>query len=150
MYQYLGCGLDNIHLRNGYEMRRTESGSEVVWIDDVKGLHRAIAQCVCDLARPLSAKEFKFLRKELDLSQRQVATMLCIDEQTVSLWERGNSPINPAAEMLLRLLMKETLSGNAEVKGALERLCEIDRKEREGAVPSLEFEMRQHDWRLAA
>jgi putative transcriptional regulator len=148
-YRYLGCGLDNIHLRNGYEFRQTQSGTELVWIDDVKGLHRAIAQQVSDLPRPLTPKEFKFLRKELDLSQRQVTAMMRVDEQIVSLSERGNSPINPAAEMLLRVLMKETLSGNAEVKAALERYSALDREER-ASETALEFEMRQHDWRLAA
>ena len=148
-YRYLGSGLDNVYLRNGYEFRQTDSGLEVVCIDDVMGLHRAIARSVCDLRRPPAPKEFKFLRKELDLSQRQAATMLGVDEQTVSLWERGNSPLNPAAEMLLRVLMKETLSGNAEVKSALERYCELDREERE-SQKALEFEIRQQDWGLAA
>ena len=117
MHQYLGSGLDNIHLRNGYEVRQTASGAEVVAIDDIKGLHRVIAQSICDLARPLAAKEFKFLRKELDMSQRQVAAMVGVEEQTVSLWERGNTAINPAAEMLVRVLMREhqrsTKSSNA-------------------------------------
>jgi DNA-binding transcriptional regulator YiaG len=110
MYQYLGCGLDNTHLCNGYEVRRTASGKEVVWIDDVKGLHRAIARHLCDADRPLEANEFKFLRKEMEMSQGQAASMMGVEEQTVSVWERGGT-INPAAENLLRMWMKEALGG---------------------------------------
>jgi len=106
MHHYLGCGLDNIHLRNGYDLRRTKSGTEVVWIDDVVGLHRTIAKCICDLTCPLAPREFKFLRKELDLSQRQVADRLEVDEKTVYLWERGELPIISAADVLLRELTR--------------------------------------------
>jgi DNA-binding transcriptional regulator YiaG len=149
MYQYVGCGLDNVQLRNGYEVRRTTSGTEVVHIDDVAGLHRALAQWVCDLSRPLTPKEFKFLRKELDMSQRQVAMMAGVDEQTVSLWERGQSPINQAAERLLRVLMKEHISGNAEVQAALERFCALDRAQREQEETAVELEAAP-EWRIAA
>jgi DNA-binding transcriptional regulator YiaG len=148
MYRYLGCGLDNVWLRNGYELSRTESGKEIVVISNKDGLHKAIAKGLCDIARPLSGKEFKFLRKELDMSQRQVAEMVAVEEQTVSLWERDQHAINRAAERLLRTLMKETLSGNAEVRALLERFAEIDREARE-AERDLQFEA-MPDWQLAA
>ena len=148
MYRYLGCGLDNVWLRNGYELRKTASGNEVVAIQDVVGLHRAIADNLCEIGRPLSGKEFKFLRKELDMSQRQVASMTGVEEQTVSLWEREAHAVNPAAERLLRSLMKETISGNAEVRALLERFCELDRECR-AAERQLEFEAAP-GWQLAA
>lgn len=146
MYKYLGCGLDNVQLRNGYELRKTASGVEVIAIQDVIGLHRAIAISLCEAIRPLTANEFKFLRKEVDMSQRQVAQLTGVREQTVSLWERG-SPINAAAERLLRSLVKETLSGNPEVQGMMERFCALDREIR--GVGDLEFEA-DPNWRLAA
>lgn len=149
MYKYLGCGLDNILLRNGYELRKTASGVDVVAIQDVAGLHRAIAKNLCDVTRPLTSKEFRFLRKELDMSQRQVALLARVEEQTVSLWERG-SPINSASEMLLRSLMKENLSGNPEVKALMDRFCALDREMRANEIQKdLEFEACP-DWRLAA
>lgn len=149
MYKYLGCGLDNILLRNGYELRKTASGVNVVAIQDVAGLHSAIAQNLCDVTRPLTSKEFKFLRKELDMSQRQVALLARVEEQTVSLWERGSS-INSASEMLLRSLMKESLSGNPEVRALMDRFCALDRETRANeSQADLEFEACP-DWRLTA
>lgn len=149
MYKYLGCGLDNILLRNGYELRKTASGVDVVAIQDVPGLHRAIAENLCDVTRPLTSKEFKFLRKELDMSQRQVALLARVEEQTVSLWERG-SPINSASEMLLRSLMKENISGTPEVKALMDRFCALDREMRANQIQAdLEFEACP-DWQLAA
>ena len=149
MYRYLGCGLDNILLRNGYELRKTASGVDVVAIQDVAGLHRVIALNVCERTRPLTSKEFRFIRKELDMSQRQVALLMGVEEQTVSLWERG-SPINAASDMLLRSLMKEHLSGNPEIKALMDRFCALDREARSGETQTdLEFEACP-DWRLAA
>lgn len=147
MYRYLGCGLDNIQLRNGYEFVTSASGLEVVAIQDVEGLHRVIAENICDKEGPLSAKEFRFLRKELDMSQRTVAQFVGVEEQTVSLWERDVTAINPASERLLRSLMKETLSGNPEIRGLLDKRCELDREVRRQQV--LEFEV-SPEWRLAA
>lgn len=152
MYRYLGCGLDNVVLRNGFEIDQTESGAEVVRISNVEGLHHAIAKSLCELVRPLTASEFKFLRKELDMSQRQVAAMAGVTEQTVSLWERGNSEINDAAERLLRVIYMEVHSNNAEAKALLERFCALDREIRQMEA-ELEFEVSSlgdPSWRLAA
>lgn len=134
MYKYLGCGLDNILLRNGHELRKTASGVDVVAIQDVAGLHRAIAKNLCDVTRPLTSKEFRFLRKELDMSQRQVALLARVEEQTVSLWERG-SPINSASEMLLRSLMKENLSGNPEVPSSSAVILQRRQRRSDGRPP---------------
>jgi putative transcriptional regulator len=151
MYRYLGCGLDNVMLRNGYEQRQTASGVEIVAIQDVEGLHRAIALSLCEVLRPLTAKEFRFLRKEMDMSQRQLASMADVTEQTVSLWEREGAEINSSAERLLRILVKETLTDNAEVRAMLERFCSLDREVR--AAEQIEFELEQDaepEWRQAA
>ena len=151
MYRYLGCGLDNVMLRNGYELRQTESGAEVVAIQDVEGLHRAIALNLCEVQRPLTAKEFRFLRKELDMSQRQVAAIAAVTDQTVSLWEREGAEINESAERLLRLCVKGQLSGDAKLCELLDRFCELDREMR--ATEQLEFELEDDgdpEWRHAA
>ncbi len=147
MYKYQGCGLENIYLRNGVEIMHTESGMEVVRIEDQRGLHKVIAHNLCQLNRPLSGKEFRFLRKELDLSQRQVAMMVGFEEQTVSLWEREQQPVNPPAERIVRLLMAELLDDNLHLRQLLERFSEIDRVVR--ATERMEFEVNA-EWRQAA
>ncbi len=131
LYRYMGCGLDNVYLRNGYSVRTAESGEEFVNIENIDGLHRAIAKGIIDSAPSLDAKTFKFLRKELDMSQRQIAAIVGVEEQTVSLWERAKNPIPQHAEILLRALVKETISGNAELKKLITKFNSLDREVRE-------------------
>jgi putative transcriptional regulator len=130
LYRYKGCGLDNVYLQNGYTVSTLQSGDEVVSIEDIEGLHCAIASVVVDSASALDAKTFKFLRKELDMSQRQVAQMLDVDEQTISLWERARTPLPQHADLLLRALVKEKMSGNAELRKLIQRFNSLDREAR--------------------
>ena len=127
-YRYEQCGLDYVYLANGFRLAQTADGSDVVVIDDVEGLHRAIREFVVDLARPLNPREFRFLRKEIDVSQRQLAMMAGVEEQTVSMWERGNSPIQRSAEMLLRAWVREHDSDRPAVRELTERLNALDRE----------------------
>lgn len=131
LYRYQGCGLDNVYLQNGYTTSKLRSGEEVVSIEDIEGLHCAIASVVIDAPSALDAKSFKFLRKELDMSQRQVAQMLDVQEQTVSLWERAINPVPQHADLVLRALAKEKLSGNAEFWKMIQRFNALDRAARE-------------------
>ena len=130
LYRYKGCGLDNVYLLNGYVISRLKSGEDVVVIEDLEGLHRAIAMNIVESSYPLDAKTFRFLRKELDMSQKQVAQINGVDEQTVSLWERARIPVPQSAELLLRALAGETMKGHSELKKLIERYNSLDREAR--------------------
>jgi DNA-binding transcriptional regulator YiaG len=130
LYRYRGCGLDNVYLVNGYTSRKLRSGEEIVAIEDIAGLHRAIALMLIESAPALDGKQFRFLRKELELSQRAVALILGNDEQTISLWERRTEPVPQPADLVLRALAKETLSGHPELKKLIERFNSLDREQR--------------------
>lgn len=127
LYHYAECGLDYVYLVNGFTRTKTGDGVEVVVIDDVAGLHAAIREDVVSLARPLTPKEFRFLRREIDVSQRRLADLVGVDEQTVSMWERGNSPIQKSAELLLRAWVRECDSEKPAVRELTERLNALDR-----------------------
>ena len=127
VFRYAGCGLDNVFLRNGYTFTQLSSGEEVIHITDVMGLHRALAQAIVDGPAELDAQTFKFLRKEQDKSQRQLASILGVEEQTVSLWERARTPIPKYADLVLRTLAKERCSNNAELNAMVDRLNSLDR-----------------------
>lgn len=127
-YRYEECWLDYVYLANGFRLGKTADGDDVIAIDDVEGLHRAIREFVANLARPLNPKEFRFLRKEIDVSQRQLAVMAGVEEQTISMWERGNSPIQRSAEMLLRVWVTEHDSDRPAVRELTERLNTLDRE----------------------
>ena len=130
LFRYQGCGLDNVYLTNGYRKTVSTAGQEGLFIEDIEGLHHAIAIVIVDSSTPLDAMTFKFLRKELDMSQRQIAKTLGVEEQTVSLWERARAPIPQSAEIFLRTLTKEICSGNAEMLRIVERINTLDRDDR--------------------
>lgn len=63
----------------------------------------------------LTGTEFRFLRKELDLSQHRLADLIGTTEQTVALWEkRGKIP--KTADRMLRAIYLETIDGNVKLK----------------------------------
>ena len=89
----------------------------------MRELHRAIARRIAVEKPRLSGAEFRFLRKELSLSQVALAKWLELDEQTVSLWERGRFRIPVAPDRVLRQLVLEQYGGNARLKDLIERLA---------------------------
>lgn len=125
MYHYTEVGLQNVWLANGYNERTTAYG-KAVSIDDADGLHLAIGR---EIARQsyLTGCEFRFLRKELDLSQHRVADLLGTSEQTVALWEkRGKIP--KTADRMFRAIYLEAIDGNVKLKELIERAADLDRK----------------------
>lgn len=129
-FRYQGCGLDNVFLVNGYKIIESVAGNKSIFIEDIEDLHKAIARSIVDDASPLDAQTFKFLRKELGMSQRQFGEFLDMTEGSVSLWERARQPIPQAAQIFIRALVKEKCSGNAELMKTIERLNTLDREER--------------------
>jgi len=87
MYHYTSCGLDNVHLKNGYTLKETPYGPGVS-IEDIESLHLAIAADLLRQKTPLTGAQFRFLRKEQDLTQAQMAAILGVTEQTVAAWEK--------------------------------------------------------------
>ena len=69
MYHYTESGLSNVYLKNGVTVEVVD-GEEYTSIDDMNGLHSAIAQTIVNTNKPLAHDEFKFLRVELNVSQK--------------------------------------------------------------------------------
>ena len=87
MYQYTGCGLENVFLKNGYTIKHSSFG-RTVSIDDIQGLHCAIAMDILRQKTSMNGQQFRFLRKEQDLTQAELAAILGVTEQTVAAWEK--------------------------------------------------------------
>lgn len=146
MYRYTESGLDNVFLKNGYEIKESPYG-ELVSIHNMDGLHKAIAESIVQYSpTPMNGKEFRFLRIELDLSQRVLADILGRKEQTVSLWERGERKVPKDCDLLLRAMYQEKVNGSAQIKALFDQLSKIDRE-----VARLELEEKESgDWGIAA
>ncbi|WP_322053671.1 helix-turn-helix domain-containing protein [Paraburkholderia bannensis] len=131
MYHYTEIGLQNVWLANGYHVRETSCG-EAVSIENADGLHRAIGRVLAGESY-LTPAEFRFLRKELELSQHRAADLLGTSEQTVALWEkRGKIP--KTADRMFRAIYLETIDGNVKLKELIERVADLDRKPDERLV----------------
>lgn len=125
-YHYVESGLDNVWLANGYEHRKTKYG-EGLSITDAKGLHKVIGRWLINLPKPLIGAELRFLRLEMELSQKSLAGIIGADEQAVRRWEKARKKaINGPADRLVRALYKECLGGDGSVRRMVERLAELD------------------------
>jgi DNA-binding transcriptional regulator YiaG len=130
MYHYEASGLPYVFLKNGFERVETPYGKGVT-IHDLPGLHKAIAQILIGSTHPLLGCEFRFLRTELGLSQAELGELLGRDVQSVARWEKGrNQRVDPAAERVLRVLYRETLSREQKRNSVIDYLRELDAAQR--------------------
>lgn len=146
LFHYTGCGLRNIYLRNGYEIKDTPYGKTVA-IHNLEGLHRAIGLNIVRNKPKLSGGEIRFLRKELDLSQKVLADFLGVSENSVRGWENNRGKITKAPERVLRLIYCEFACEKPEVKNLIERISQLSR---DIHYATIEFEETNSGWSTAA
>ena len=126
MYQYTGCGLENVWLANGYAIKETPYG-EGVAIDDVDGLHRAIGKRIVEQNSRLTGEEFRFFRKGMGFSQSALGKMFGVTDQTIANWEKkGDVP--KMADSQIRQYFALSIDGGSDVGAILRRIAELDHK----------------------
>lgn len=142
MYHYTESGLANAWLANGFKLKPTRYGDAVA-IDDVDGLHLAIAKNLVEKRGSLTGKEFRFLRTLMNMSQGGIAGMLGVQEQSVSLWERTGK-VPKAQDALIRLIANEQLvKGNCGIAEVIERINVVERLVNQRIVAT----ERGHKWK---
>lgn len=144
-YHYPQCGLDDVYLLNGYKRHQTVYGSGIT-VENVEGLHEAIAEHLCLNKALLNGKEFRFLRKLLDLTQAEVAVFLGCDVQSVARWEKGKSEINGAADKLMRILYLGSRCSGIDAAEIIKKVAALDTKITDRQV----FEDTPEGWKAAA
>ncbi|HEX9782635.1 MAG TPA: helix-turn-helix domain-containing protein [Opitutaceae bacterium] len=127
MLKYKESGLRNVWLQNGYTVKNTPYGKAVA-IQDVEGLNHLLAKMIAQKPR-LTGAEFRFLRKELDLSQAALARMFGCDAQTIALWEKNKVRLPRLADRMLRLIYREHAEGNVKIREIIEREHDMDKKD---------------------
>ena len=147
-FHYESCGLPNIWLRNGFVVRESAYG-EAVSVHNLEGLHRAIGLSLV-LSKPtLTGAEVRFLRKEMDMPQVQLAHLLDVSESAVRNWESPDrNDISGPAERMLRALYLEYAKEGSEIRKLLERLSQLNRDIH--AVDLVEFAETEGVWQTAA
>ena len=131
----------NAWLANGHQVKHTSYG-EAMAIDDIDGLHLAIAQNLIEKKGSLTGKQFRFLRTLMGMSQIGIAGMLGVQAQSVSLSERTNK-VPKAQDALHRLIANERLvKGNVGIAEVIERINVVGRMVNHRIV----VKERRHKW----
>ena len=147
-HHYRQCGLDNVYLRNGFEGQSTKHG-KTIRIHDIDGLHRAIGMCLIQEKKVLAGAEIRFLRHEMDLTQKMLGTLLDKSNQAVARWEKGKVRMDGPADRLLRLLYESHAAENGpenRIRELLEQLAELDSSD----LGNVQFEDTGAGWSRAA
>jgi DNA-binding transcriptional regulator YiaG len=100
-YHYLASGLDNIFLLNGVMETETSYGP-MVHIENINGLHHAIGLHIVEKNEPMRGAEFRFLRKQLGITQVKLAGLFKVTDQTIANYEKEETPMDGAAEAYLK------------------------------------------------
>lgn len=129
-YRYEECGLDYVTIRN-MRVVVDDTGEETYCIPNITDLHKLIAACLITRRHGLLGQELRFLRTELGMTQAELGQLVKKDHQTIGRWERGETPIDDNAEVVIRTYAAEALEIPREITiEELARRC----------VPSAEIE----------
>ena len=110
-YRDTESGLSNVILRGAEVARCRKCGGSEVRIPRLAKIHRAIAQALVNSPARLTGEQLRFLRKHLGLTGEKLGAYLHTDKTKISKWERGEDPIGPATDRLVRLLAAALDSG---------------------------------------
>jgi DNA-binding transcriptional regulator YiaG len=89
-------------LRGAPGLRCDRCGGETLQGDVISAALVALAQKILALPRVLTPQEARFLRKRLQLSQKDLAERMSITRETVAAWECGQKPLSPQNDYILR------------------------------------------------
>jgi len=145
LFSYTTCGLEGIYLRNGFNEIETPDGIATS-IHNIEDLHRVIGLSIICGQAILSEREIRFLRKEMDLSQKHLARIFGIAEPSIRHWESGRGKISGPADKMLRVLYRDSVE-KGEVREMLEHLSDLNvnaHRER------MELEETGNGWQAAA
>ena len=124
-YHYTECGLDDIYLRSGYKIERTQYGDGVS-ISHVDELHDAIGHFLVTQKKILNGKEIRFLRKQMNLTQTELGIRVGVSDQQIARFEKDQGRITKSSDYLLRLSYLQHLKREVPIVDLVNSLREID------------------------
>jgi DNA-binding transcriptional regulator YiaG len=80
-----------------------EGNVQEVFIPDPEGLVKAVAQSRVLHPHKLNGADLRFLRSALQLKSKELAKRIAVTAEHMSRWERGEKPLSPQSEMLIRI-----------------------------------------------
>ncbi|WP_336096770.1 MULTISPECIES: helix-turn-helix domain-containing protein [unclassified Roseovarius] len=128
LYHYTDCGLPNVWLDGGVVVKETPYGTTTS-IAALDNLHHEIAMDIITRASGMTGAEMRFLRIELDISQRALARMLKTSEKNIQRWEKHRDeevPNGPACVALGALYVG--MRSDAEFRELVQNVADLDRE----------------------
>ena len=104
-YPYKASGLPNVFLQGVEIADCPNCGNCDVIIPHPLKVHRALALALTKSPCRLTGPQLRFLRKHLRASGEQFSQYLHTDKTKISKWEKGEDPIGPSTDRLIRLLV---------------------------------------------
>lgn len=129
LFHYVACGLPNVWLENGYTEGVSSDGAAIFQVENVKGLHQAIAFSLVEKDTLLTGDEFRFLRSEIKLTRKTLGGIIGFSEETIKKWESGENPIQKTADVTLRNLYLESQNKAGRVGQLLQKINVIEKKD---------------------
>ena len=138
MYHFTACGLDNVWLANGFEIKQAPRG-EMVKIHNLEGLHQAIAKSIITSSHRMCGAEVRFLRSMLRVSQEGLGDILDQSRSTVARWEgEREKAIDGACDKLLRIVYMRKAGGDATIGKLIDMLMDLD-EQKHGRMSKASF-----------
>lgn len=103
-YHLSGIGLPNVYLLNGVEIEHDPDYGKLVTISDIHNLHHAIGFHIVSKPEPMTGDELRFLRKQMQATQTDLAHILRVDVQTIANYEKGKTKNLGTAEVAMRMI----------------------------------------------
>lgn len=99
-------GLPSVYLLNGVTIEHDADYGDLVTVENMQGLYRAIGLNIIAKASEMTGTEFRFLRKQMALTQRDLAERMSVSDQTIANYEKGKTaPAQAIAHMRLLFLV---------------------------------------------
>ena len=143
-HHFTECGLSDVYLENGFEVIEGEWGSSVS-ITDMDELIHTIGLCIvsCEV---LTGERVRFIRKHMDMTQKNLANLLDYDVQTIANWEKDVKKIPRPSEIVLRSIFREYLKGgtSTSVTAMIKKIAELNREAHK--IEKLELSSKDGKW----
>jgi DNA-binding transcriptional regulator YiaG len=91
-----------VKVLNAVILQRCSCGEEMTAIPDLEGLARAVAIARALNPACLTGKEVRFIRRTLDMTQKEFAEKMELAPETVSRWENDRNGVGGMSEKLVR------------------------------------------------
>lgn len=138
-----GAGLPHVYLANGYKIEETPDGSATTY-QDLPGLYKCLGERIAARPGQITGAEFRFLRKQLGLSQGEQGVRVGKGDQAVAKWEKGSQHVPRADGSVLQFMWLAKFKPR-QLRGAV-LASEIDER---GSSPAHLLFMQRGQWHAA-